>query len=168
MQETWKQIKDFPKYEVSDLGNVRNFKTKRVLRPYISNTGYKMVCLRKDNKQRTVTLHRLVLKTFDPLEDDSIYLVNHKDWNKTNNKLENLEWVTHSQNILYGGTQTQLKILQAMIHNELKQLLVKFFDEIKDIKVTKEAFTKEVIDNAFELAIKNTSNKNIEYRHANP
>lgn len=165
MEEIYKQIKDFPMYEASNMGNIRNIKTKRVLSPYVSNTGYKIVCLRKNGKNYTNTIHRLVLKTFQPIENDKKYDVNHIDWDKTNNKLENLEWLKPQENLLYGGSPTQLKILQMMIHNELKACLIKFFEELKDIHTTKEVFTKELVDNAFELAIKKLNNKNIEYRN---
>lgn len=56
-----------------------------------------MVKLSQEGKMRLLTLHRLILSTFQPNMDTSL-VVNHKDGNKLNNKLSNLEWVTHTEN----------------------------------------------------------------------
>lgn len=70
----------------------------RWLRQYTERTGYKFVFLQKDKKRKLCFIHGLVAKTY--LGDFSNTLqVNHKDTIKSNNNLENLEWITASENI---------------------------------------------------------------------
>lgn len=90
-KEIWKQIKFNTNYEISNLGNVRNVKTKRVLKPSVSNKGYYLVALSKNGKSHTYTIHKLVAEHF--------LVINHKDHNKLNNSIDNLEYVTQQENI---------------------------------------------------------------------
>ena len=71
--------------------------TRKVLR---SNWGYKYVSLTKDGKRRNFMLHRLIAATFIPNPDHKPY-INHKDGNKLNNHISNLEWCTSSENNLH-------------------------------------------------------------------
>lgn len=64
--------------------------------------GYESVTLRKNGRQRRLYVHRLVAEAFLPNEQ-SLREVNHKDENKSNNTLENLEWCSHSYNMKYAG-----------------------------------------------------------------
>lgn len=99
MEEIWEVIKDFPKYEVSTLGRVRNCKTGRVLKAGISSgTGYLVCGLCVDGKATTKAVHRLVAETFIPNMDNKNQ-VNHKDGNKLNNNVNNLEWCTSKHNL---------------------------------------------------------------------
>lgn len=158
MEEQYKQIPQFPKYEASNLGNIRNMKTKRVLKPAKTNTGYMQVCLRNDGKNKMQTVHRLVLLAWKPIQNPDKYDVNHIDWDKTNNTVANLNWMTRSENILHGGSKTELRILQSMVTNEIKLLINQWFEEIADLTVTKEVFTKEILHNALVLSINKYKN----------
>lgn len=91
--EQWKTITDFPNYEVSDQGRVRN-KTTKKLRSFSYNHGYPQVDLYPG--QQTRTIHRLVADAF--LGEHPGMQVNHIDGNKKNNCIENLEWCTASEN----------------------------------------------------------------------
>jgi hypothetical protein len=87
-------------YEISSLGNVisNNFGKKKILKHGIMTSGYKMVSLKKDGKQKMFSIHRLLAIAF--IDNPNTYpQVNHKDGNKLNNDLSNLEWCTRSQNI---------------------------------------------------------------------
>ena len=64
--------------------------------------GYESVTLRKNGRQRRLYVHRLVAEAFLPNEQ-SLREVNHRDENKSNNTLENLEWCSHSYNMKYAG-----------------------------------------------------------------
>lgn len=99
MIEEWKSIKDIPNYDVSNLGRIRNNKTERILKPK-KIKGYEYVCLRNNNKNLCKQVHRIVAKTFIPNPDNKP-LVNHKDYNRSNNCVDNLEWVSNSENQLY-------------------------------------------------------------------
>lgn len=97
--EIWKEVsnQEYSKFnEVSTIGNIR--RKGKVLKPHIRN-GYKAVCLYnyENKKQLTVNIHRIVAKVFIP-NPNNYPSVNHKDGNKLNNTVENLEWVTALQN----------------------------------------------------------------------
>ena len=82
-----------PDYAITEQGEVYNGKTKRYLKASLHNTGYLTVYV--DGKNRL--LHRLLAEVFIP-NPDNLSCVNHKDGNKLNNDLSNLEWCTHSYN----------------------------------------------------------------------
>lgn len=89
-------------YEVSSDGLVRNKTTKHILKPSYINSGYLIVGICLDNKRRKKFLiHRLVVMAFIP-NINNYPEVNHKDENKTNNNVENLEWCTSKYNQNYG------------------------------------------------------------------
>ena len=101
--EHWKDIQDYEGlYQVSDMGRVRNIRTGRILKPGIDRYGYLLVVLYKNGKAKTKNVHRLVAQTFIP-NTDRLPCVNHKDENKLNNRVENLEWCTHQYNNTYGN-----------------------------------------------------------------
>lgn len=83
------------KYEVSNLGKIRKISTKRELIGHI-NHGYRVVSLTKNYKNTNKRVHRLVLQSFTGDKPDLV--VNHKNGIKTDNRLENLEWCTISEN----------------------------------------------------------------------
>ena len=64
MEEEYKTIKGYSKYEVSNFGNVRNFKTHRILTPKRNSTGYMLVNLYKDYKSKSFTIQKLVCEAF--------------------------------------------------------------------------------------------------------
>lgn len=100
--ENWKTINNFENYEVSDLGRVRNKKTGKVLKPKISNSGYEYISLYKKGKETKKYIHRLMLENFKPCDNMNNLVVNHKDENKQNNIISNLEWLTQKENLNYG------------------------------------------------------------------
>ena len=97
--EQWKVITEASNYEVSNFGRVRNISTKHILKGRLSKSGYLQVSLKIDdtNKFSNRYIHRLVaIYWIDNNENKRE--VNHKDGNKLNNHLDNLEWVTSSEN----------------------------------------------------------------------
>ena len=95
--ETYQQITEYPKYIISNLGNVRNLDTGRQMKQLKNNkTHYKFVGLRKDKKTHFQYIHRLVATTLIPNQDNK-RCVQHLDGNRENNTVENLKWVSNGE-----------------------------------------------------------------------
>ena len=104
--EEWKTVKGYEDYEVSNRGNVRSnksyhTKTKGMfLKPRDNGTGYLTVCLWKGNKRKNHYVHRLVAEAF--IENpNNLPQVNHRDYDRHNNDVTNLEWLTRLDNTRY-------------------------------------------------------------------
>jgi hypothetical protein len=107
--EIWKTIPEFPEYEASSLGRVRRATSGRLARAgYImkqrlnKHTGYLNTGLYKNGGSFDKAVHVLVASAFLG-ERPTNYVVNHKDGVKTNNRPENLEYITHAQNIQHAA-----------------------------------------------------------------
>lgn len=90
-------IENYPNYTISDKGEIVNTNTNKKLKGYIRKDGYVIVTLSKGGKKYKCYLHRLVAETFIP-NPDNLPQVNHKDEDKTNNCVSNLEWITPKDN----------------------------------------------------------------------
>ena len=118
-KEIWKDIKGFEGlYQVSNMGEVKSLDRKviqyngynyseriykgKMLKSAISRNGYKRVVLQNVNAKKNCCVHRLVAEAFIP-NPNNLLIINHKDENKLNNQVENLEWCTQSYNINYGN-----------------------------------------------------------------
>lgn len=123
--ETYIQIKNFEGcYEVSNLGNVRSIERpvynsdgswkrtakSRIMKPYKMPNGYLHVSLRKGTIYKSLRIHRLVAEHFlnNP---DNLPEVNHKDCDKENNRLTNLEWTTRKDNVLHAIAHKKFPML---------------------------------------------------------
>ena len=89
-------------YAVTSCGKVYSYKSKKFLKPVKNSAGYSTVCLYKDGEKEFYKIHRLVAEAYLPNPNNLPY-VNHKDENKENNALQNLEWCDGSYNINYGS-----------------------------------------------------------------
>lgn len=95
--EEWKVIENATNYEVSNYGQVRNKNTNKILKQTLIN-GYFAIGLCINNNKTTAFLHRLVAIRFLVCPDET-FVVNHKDGVKTNNNVDNLEWISQSENV---------------------------------------------------------------------
>lgn len=128
----WKTIEDFPNYEVSNLGEVRNVKTGKILKPGYNQDGYAIVQLANDGIVKMKRIHRLVLTAFNPIENYNNFEVNHKDRNRRNNNLENLEWVTNQQNIQYRDKSDNPNRRTSKVKVEYLNGEIKIFNSMTD------------------------------------
>lgn len=99
--EIWKPIKELSHYSVSNFGRIKG--KYGILTPQLTRDGYYAVNLRKSKDVKPIcrVIHRLVLSTFNPIANMDKFYVNHKDLNKINNRLDNLEWVSPKENTLH-------------------------------------------------------------------
>lgn len=108
MSEKWKPINGYDgQYLVSDCGNVKSLKAwndgqqERLLKQGTNRKGYKVVSLSKNSKVKHFTVHRLVALAFIP-NPHNFNQVNHKNEDKTDNRVCNLEWCNNFYNMNYG------------------------------------------------------------------
>ena len=101
-KNVWKDIPNYEGlYEVSNCGNVRIYKNKRILKPSDNGCGYLQVVLTKNGERKNYKIHKLVAITF--IQNPNGYpCINHKDENKKNNNVNNLEFCTYLYNCNYG------------------------------------------------------------------
>lgn len=98
--EIWKDIKGFRElYQISNLGRIRRKDTRKVLKLLTLSKGYRGIRLYENTKvAKTKKIHRLVAEYFIP-NPLNLEQVNHKDGNKNNNKVDNLEWCSNDYNM---------------------------------------------------------------------
>lgn len=157
MNEVWKDIPGYEGlYQVSNLGNIKslnayNHNIEMMLNCPVHHSGYRIVILKVNNVKKTFNVHKLVAETFISNKTNFKYYdekdklkyienldklqVNHKDENKTNNNVSNLEWCTPKYNSNYGTR------INRIIQNESKQVnqydlqgnFIKTWNSISDI-----------------------------------
>lgn len=155
MKEIWTDIFGFDgKYQISNFGNIKSVRRERYSQQ--TRNGYKIVTLFNGKHKRTVLVHRLVALHFIP-NPGFLEEVNHIDGNKSNNKVTNLEWCTHSKNILH-AVKTGLQVP----HNARPVICID--------KYGKETFFESIIDASKKMSINSGSISTVckgseEYRH---
>ena len=105
--ELWQKIKNFEIYEISNFGNIRNILTNKMLKPSIK-AGYYNVSLTHNKIRKGLKIHRLVALAFIENPENKTD-VNHKDKNKLNNHITNLEWNTRKENNLHRSQGMTIK-----------------------------------------------------------
>jgi len=98
--ETWKDIEGLENYKISNNGKVYSKKRNKILKPNINRGGYYKVDLFKLSKCHRKRIHRLVAEAFIP-NPNNLPQINHKDGNRLNNNVNNLEWCTQHWNNIH-------------------------------------------------------------------
>lgn len=145
-KEKWENIQKFEGYQISNFGSVKSLKRQifrkngrvqsikeKIIKPYNNQYGYLKVNLHKNKKLYSLYVHRLVAEAF--ISNPNNYEeINHKDENKLNNCVNNLEWCSHRYNCNYGTkterqkTKKSKKIIQYNINKEY----IKTYNSIKE------------------------------------
>lgn len=112
--EIWKDIEGYPNYMVSNLGRVKSlgrwingknkgkrWQEEKIMKQQLFKCGYLYVCLWKERKMKYCRVHRLVAEAFIP-NPNNYPIINHKDENRQNNNVENLEWCDQKYNVNFG------------------------------------------------------------------
>lgn len=146
--EIWKPVVGYEgKYEVSNMGRVKsldyNKTDKRALMKPQLCKGYLRVLISSNGKRKQRLIHRLVAQAFIP-NPNNLPEVNHKDEDKTNNRVENLEWCDRSYNINYGTRNkrmSKINVNNPKISKPIEQYsiyypneLIKVWPSISEIK----------------------------------
>lgn len=101
MKEVWKDIKGYEGlYQISNLGRVKSLRSNQFLSGGNNGNGYQFVFLCNKKVNKRFYIHRLVALHFIPTKNNKLQ-VNHKDGNKSNNCVENLEWCTNKENLIH-------------------------------------------------------------------
>ena len=102
MKEEWKDIVGFEGlYKVSTLGRVKSLRKNKIMN-FTTRSGYNVLNLRKEGKRYSKQVHRLVAEAFIENPQNKP-IVNHKDTNRKNNNVNNLEWCTQKENVLFSA-----------------------------------------------------------------
>lgn len=144
--ETWKTI--FQKYQVSDLGNVKSLNYHREKREYFlaknkRPNGYLSVHLCVEGKEKRYLVHRLVAEAFIPNPDNKP-CINHINGDKTDNRIENLEWCTQSENVQH-AIKNKLKKTKSILQYDLNERLIKKWNNAKEIEDATGIFATNII-----------------------
>lgn len=133
--EIWKDVKGFEGiYQISNLGNVKSFKKSItiILKPVIGGNGYLCINLSKNSQPITHNIHRLLAIHFIDNPENK-RTVNHKDGNKLNNHLSNLEWATDSENNKHAFDLKLRKPRKSIIKIlAINQVSIIEFDSVKE------------------------------------
>ena len=140
-KEIWKDIEGFEgKYQISSMGRVKslNFKLtgkEQIMSLKVNKYGYKQILLYKDKKYKTFLIHRLVAQAFIPNPENKPE-IDHINTNKTDNRVENLDWCTAEYNHNYGTRNDRIAkaLSKPVLQFSKTDEFIKKWNSIMDIK----------------------------------
>lgn len=133
LKELWTKIKKFSNYDVSSTGKLKNNVTGHFLTIHNNPTKYVRVQLKKNKKPYAKLVHVLVAEAFIP-NPNNLPTVNHKDKNRSNNNVENLEWMTQKEQVNHANKNKIIKRTGAkrpIIQYSFEGKIIKEFDSAK-------------------------------------
>ena len=131
--EEYRTIIEFPNYQVSNFGNIKNIKKNVLMSTYLKKNGYTVVKLSKEGKAFECKIHRLVATAFID-NPNNLPFVNHKDEIKSNNCSDNLEWCDSIYNNNYGtrSKRQSEKIKVSVKQYSLNNIFIQEYPSIKE------------------------------------
>lgn len=167
MEEIWKYIQGYEGlYQISNLGRVKSLnynhtKKEKILQYRINERGYKYISLCVNNIRKSFKIHRLVAEAFIP-NPHNYPCINHKDEDKTNNCVDNLEWCTYKYNSNYGTA-----IKRRVANTDYKAIVAKIDYKAIAAKIDyKEVSRKRVANTDYKARTANTDYKAIARKNA--
>ena len=170
--EIWKEIKDYEGiYEISNLGNIKSLKRKgtngKIMCYFDNGMGYLRVKLTKNNKSKSLLLHKIIANSFIP-NPFLLKTINHKNGIKKDNRIENLEWCTQSENVIH-AIKNGLRIYKSgvdIINSKFsyeKVIAIRRLNKIKNgkINISKLALKLNVSESSISRILKYKTYKNI-------
>lgn len=142
IEEKWKDIKNYEGlYQISNLGRVKKINKSNIIicKPSIDTSGYKQIVLTKNKKRKSYKIHRLIAQAFIP-NPNNLPQINHKDENKLNNDVSNLEWCTLQYNCNYGSRNyrcTRHRQHRVQQYNKQNNLVREYLSLKEAEKITK-------------------------------
>lgn len=142
IKEEWKDIKNYEGlYQISNLGRVKKINKSNIIicKPSIDTSGYKQIVLTKNKKRKSYKIHRLIAQAFIP-NPNNLPQINHKDENKLNNDVSNLEWCTLQYNCNYGSRNyrcTRHRQHKVQQYNKQNNLVREYLSLKEAEKITK-------------------------------
>lgn len=152
--EKWQDIKDYPNRQVSDMGRIRFFKNGvyNIRKCTPNERGY--VRMQLKNKGKTLVVHRLVAEAFIP-NPYNLPEVNHINGIRHDNRVDNLEWVTKSENQIHARRTGLLKTKRGEKHWNATLT----DSDVKDIKkLIKDGTHPKIISTKYKISLSNISN----------
>ncbi len=133
MDKIWKIIPNFENYSINNLGEIQSHYTNKILKPSLENQGYLAVTLYKNKKPKRKRIHQLVALAFinNPKNKPQ---VNHKDCNKQNNFVSNLEWTTHKENMEHASINNLVASKEKQGISKLNILIVEKIRKLYNTK----------------------------------
>ena len=140
--EIWKPLRNFPSYDGSSEGRIRNVRTQRILKTTVDQNGYLKACLQKNGEQYTVKVSRVIAETF--LGEHPGMDVRPKDGDRLNVNVDNLEWCTRSELIADAYARGSKKPYQSIAVRvvETGNTYESILDCAKDINCDKSQISK--------------------------
>jgi hypothetical protein len=129
------EIESVPEYAISENGRVYSMKSKKFMKPSLSDNGYMRVTCIVDGGYKKLAVHRLVAEVYLDCPEILEIQVNHKDSNRQNNHYTNLEWCTQSENIKHrNGPDNKIfkHLRKSIVQMDLNGVQIKIFDGIKE------------------------------------